>query len=986
MRLGLISLLICIICAQSIFALNGTLTGTGFEDSPYLIEDYEDLKAIAQYNKRYFRLAHDIDASASINENNGAGFEPIGSKESPINVFLNGAGHTIHHLHIYAPDKEYVGLFGYVYSSIIDSVSISGSITGNKFVGAFIGYSSGSTVRNATNKATVIGEAHTGGIVGENRGIIEHSLNLGYVSCPRYTGGITGKSGPGSGLIDIARVRFSANTGTVDGDYGVGGIAGTLPTGIIEQSYNSGTISAPLLGANGGAFSVGGIAGLTQAYTSIINCYNTGIIKGDRSIGGIVGDHSGTIENSYHAGYIFSKRDYYREGTRGITGWSSSGKVLNSFWATNKAAVDRYEETPVTIHQMLQRTTFTDWDTTVWSFDEGNRLPGLVHVNNAVFSIPTSQTITPSIPDFAIISSVALDAEGTPVTLLKKAGFSYVNTTKDSTYIHYHPGTIESNGDTLWGGVSHVAVKTEEVMAINTFDDLLKIGTEWTHPLNASYRIATDIDAAASAQLNNGLGFSPIGVLNMPFTGTVRGGGFTLSNLTINRPTEDYVGLFGYIDSGAVIDSLTINGTITGNDMVGGLAGHSYGSDISNISFSGSVTGEMTTGGIIAFVNYSKVRQVTNAATITSSNRTGGIIGACRYSLVENVQNSGLITGKITSGGIIASIDDCALMNAINTADVSGDFNTGGITGAVGVEGTVFDTPIHLTQSYNTGNISGVREIGGIAGLIQGGVLSETFNTGRVDAEQHSAGGISGNNQGVIKNSFNIGSVVSPEKIGGISGTSIGSITHCYNAGQITGDTLVGPVVGGIIDEEPLSSYWDETNAAVYFSLFGTPLSTALMYQQESYTDWDFDSVWTIQEDISYPTLQFSGESALYIPPNDTSENNTTETDPFLPNDTTIIDTNSLVVNDISDSAEPDSTNKRAPLYTNSIPSPNGVTINIVHSNALHLLKAPEGTSTIALYTIHGRLLFEGATLDQTAMVSLKLSSHQMLIIKIYKE
>lgn len=43
---------------------------------------------------------------------------------------------------------------------------------------------------------------------------------------------------------------------------------------------------------------------------------------------------------------------------------------------------------------------------------------------------------------------------------------------------------------------------------------------------------------------NGGEGFVPVGV-STTFTGTLDGRAFNISDLVINRPTEDYVGLFG---------------------------------------------------------------------------------------------------------------------------------------------------------------------------------------------------------------------------------------------------------------------------------------------------------------------------------------------------------------------------------------------------------------------------------------------------------
>ncbi|MEI7532562.1 MAG: filamentous hemagglutinin N-terminal domain-containing protein, partial [Betaproteobacteria bacterium] len=67
--------------------------------------------------------------------------------------------------------------------------------------------------------------------------------------------------------------------------------------------------------------------------------------------------------------------------------------------------------------------------------------------------------------------------------------------------------------------------------------------------LSSNYVLGSNINAALT---NNGsgyteAGFTPIGNLSSPFVGNFNGLGHSISNLFINRPAEDSVGLFGYV-------------------------------------------------------------------------------------------------------------------------------------------------------------------------------------------------------------------------------------------------------------------------------------------------------------------------------------------------------------------------------------------------------------------------------------------------------
>lgn len=75
--------------------------------------------------------------------------------------------------------------------------------------------------------------------------------------------------------------------------------------------------------------------------------------------------------------------------------------------------------------------------------------------------------------------------------------------------------------------------------------------------LNSAYRLMNDIDLMTTP-------FTPIGTEGSPFTGSFDGYNKTLSNLTINLPSTNYVGLFGRLSDADLADLTLLNVSITG--------------------------------------------------------------------------------------------------------------------------------------------------------------------------------------------------------------------------------------------------------------------------------------------------------------------------------------------------------------------------------------------------------------------------------------
>ncbi|MBV5345968.1 MAG: hypothetical protein JZU63_10880, partial [Rhodoferax sp.] len=115
-----------------------------------------------------------------------------------------------------------------------------------------------------------------------------------------------------------------------------------------------------------------------------------------------------------------------------------------------------------------------------------------------------------------------------------------------------------------------------------------------------NYALGGNIDASATGTISDpnyfgSSGFVPVGTSANRFSGSFDGLGHTISNLTIDRPTTDYVGLFGVASNSNIRNIGLVNVDISGGSYVGGLVGQHYGQNgnasISNSYVVGSVTG-----------------------------------------------------------------------------------------------------------------------------------------------------------------------------------------------------------------------------------------------------------------------------------------------------------------------------------------------------------------------------------------------------------
>ena len=152
-------------------------------------------------------------------------------------------------------------------------------------------------------------------------------------------------------------------------------------------------------------------------------------------------------------------------------------------------------------------------------------------------------------------------------------------------------------------------------------------------------------------------GFQPIGTRENNFKGKFKGNAYTISNLMINRPNEEYVGLFGYVSGENSNNPTTIVGlnikniNVKGNSTVGGVVGdlETY-TKINEIAIDGNIeaTGNQI-GGIVGYKYGDSVTltSVISNTNVKGNNYVGGIVGNYfGYFSAQGIVESGTIKGE----------------------------------------------------------------------------------------------------------------------------------------------------------------------------------------------------------------------------------------------------------------------------------------------------------------------------------------------------
>lgn len=314
-------------------AAEGTLSGSGTYNDPYIIEDAADLKAFAALldgNAANLGICAKVaDGVASIDVSDET-WQPMPAnvKDAGYTGVFDGNGATIK-LNVDKSEQN-AGLFSIIGDGgEVKNVTTEGNVIGRSYVGGICGTNKGTisdcnnkanvTSRNSmaggiagycessgkiqfsgamTNSGKINSNGSIGGIVGECKGSIEGAgelQNTGVIDGGMYyqsTGGIAGKLGDAAALKVTGEVR---NTAEVSGATYTGGIVGCLapssgdPIQIQAGSIlNTGNVTGSYAGNSIGGV-IGYIPGKAEISAMTGDIRNTGAVKGPNTIGGVFG-------------------------------------------------------------------------------------------------------------------------------------------------------------------------------------------------------------------------------------------------------------------------------------------------------------------------------------------------------------------------------------------------------------------------------------------------------------------------------------------------------------------------------------------------------------------------------------------------------------------------------------------------------------------------------------------------------------------------
>ena len=168
--------------------------------------------------------------------------------------------------------------------------------------------------------------------------------------------------------------------------------------------------------------------------------------------------------------------------------------------------------------------------------------------------------------------------------------------------------------------------------------------------LDKHFELTNDLDLSVVTEKE---GFKPIGDRKDSLTGTFDGKGKLIRNLRINRPKEDYIGLFGRVGGKGVVKNIGLEGVdVMGKNIVGALVGYSHRGRIENSYATGSVRGGNQVGGLLGS-SRGTIKNSYATGAVTGRSEVGGLLGRTIYGIIENSYATGLVRGKKMVGGLV---------------------------------------------------------------------------------------------------------------------------------------------------------------------------------------------------------------------------------------------------------------------------------------------------------------------------------------------
>ncbi|MFT6422459.1 MAG: hypothetical protein ACJA2K_001184 [Thalassolituus sp.] len=636
-------------------------------------------------------LDFDTNADGVMDENDtywneGYGWGPIGDYNFPFTAIFDGNGHQIRNLYIDRPSTNYVGLFGYVKgeAASLGNIGLTGklmSVAGYYYAGGLVGQVYYASLSNSFSTGNVTSRYYAGGLVGRvYNGSLSNSFSTGRVTGYYYVGGLVGSVYNNGSLSD------SFATGRVIGEGYVGGLVGhSYATSFINSHWATDTSGqASSVGASSSNDYFGATLAELQCPTSSDNteCVisNTLYASWDAAvwdfgsnqelpgliINGVVyrdSDSDGVLDDedafpNYWAASADDDSDGHPDAWKAECDTEcilSSGLTLDQFPATSAARLDAdldgYPDSwAAGCDASCQNDSGLTLDTSLNDVD-----------NDGVIDIQDSDT------------NGVLNADADSNGLIE------VSTLEQLNSVRYN---LTGTGRTL----TEAGESDSSGCPVVIFEGTLQrvcAGYELTTTLDFDTN-ADGVMDASDTYWSDGEGWEPVGDDDLPFTGTFDGNGHQIRNLYIDRPTTDYVGLFGYVQGEtASLSNLGLTGklmSVTANGYIGGLAGYVSDASITQSYSTGATTGDYRIGGLVGQVYYASLSNSFATGSVIGRQYAGGLVGYVFGGSLSNNFATGSVTADVYTGGLLGYIRFPPLLLSSHWAiDTTGQaFGSGG--------------------------------------------------------------------------------------------------------------------------------------------------------------------------------------------------------------------------------------------------------------------------------------------------------------------
>ena len=828
MRIGLVSSIALLLALQS-FAANGTMKGAGTTANPFQIEDYEDLKAIGKgaylYSSNYV-LTKDIDASASENEMCNAdgcnGFISIGKyKDAADSIIfwgnIDGQNHTISNLTIWLPCERDVAFISYLGGSVtnlnFDHINVTGRVSEANYVATVAAKLIGSIKNVHVTNGFVQGQNYVGGIVGHATddyyatSLIEDVSFQGTVKGSQRVGGIAGQ-------LDMYLVRASVEADVIALKQDVGGIAGYL-TGSVDHSRSSGSIVPGGLGVN----DAGGIAGYSNggvyACASLMDVVSYGYDFGN-DIGGIVGDNAGGIYYSYALGNV--------EGNTDVGGIVGSGGYVSGSFAMGSVSGDE------NVGGIAGSEAYILNSYAVSSVQGNSRVGGLVGYSpDSIFSSYWNTEI----------SGLDTSAGGVGLTtaqMLKWESYAGWDTLGYDEYAIDGTDTCD-----FYEYVGYCTSPTGNFIKTWGIDD----GKSFPYLLENNFSKKALVPIAVPTVATKWQETPSVASL------------IDVDGELVGKWTGSVLPVF--VDDPLNRDSLYYGyriGAIVGTDTVWGTSSHVAIPNKIKISTYAEL---QKIGRDLAYPLYGNYELTADIdAKGSKFEPIGDSVHAFRGTFDgKNHSIKNLVIDKPIRDftGLFGYVEGGVIQNlTLENTKVVGSWVVGALIGEA--RGTVV---LHVV-SLN-GDVQGEMKVGGLVGSFIGGSIQYVGTTGKIKGTED-VGGIIGYTRShvTLTDAFSVNVIKAHEDVGGVIGYDydysygdvMSDVYRVYSASmfktpEYAASGILGDGSSKAVDDS--TCFFDSTVAGIGRK----GKTTAEMLLQSTYKGYDFETVWAIQEGVSYP-------------------------------------------------------------------------------------------------------------------------------------